>query len=125
MMMNIDTALKEAMSISGAVGVALVDYESGMSLGTSGGGDWLDLEVAAAGNTEVVRSKLRVMSSLAINDTIEDILITLHRQYHLIRLLNSVGSRNSLFLYLVLDRDRANLALARHYLKRIEADLQV
>lgn len=124
-MMNIDTALKEAMSISGAVGVALVDYESGMSLGTSGGGEWLDLEVAAAGNTEVVRSKLRVMSSLALNDSIEDILITLHRQYHLIRLMNSVGSRNSLFLYLVLDRDRANLALARHYLKRIETDLQV
>ncbi len=123
MMMNIDTALKEAMSITGAVGVALVDYESGMSLGTSGGGEWLDLDVAAAGNTEVVRSKLRVMSSLALNDTIEDILITLHRQYHLIRLMNS--SRNSLFLYLVLDRERANLALARHYLKRIEADLQV
>ena len=122
-MTNIDTALKEAMSIAGAVGVALVDYESGMSLGTAGGGEWLDLEVAAAGNTEVVRSKLRVMSSLALNDSIEDILITLHRQYHLIRLMNS--SRNSLFLYLVLDRDRANLALARHYLKRIEADLQV
>jgi len=124
-MMNIDTALKEAMTIAGAVGVALVDYDSGMSLGTSGGGEWLDLEVAAAGNTEVVRSKMRVMSSLALNDTIEDILITLHRQYHLIRLLNSVGSRNSMFLYLVLDRERANLALARHYLKRIEADLQV
>ena len=123
MMMNIDTALKEAMSITGAVGVALVDYESGMSLGTSGGGEWLDLEVAAAGNTEVVRAKLRVMSSLALNDTIEDMLITLHRQYHLIRLINT--SRNSLFLYLVLDRERANLALARHYLKRIEADLQV
>lgn len=122
-MMNIDTALKEAMSITGAVGVALVDYESGMSLGTSGGGDWLDLEVAAAGNTEVVRAKMRVMASLALNDSIEDILITLHRQYHLIRLINT--SRNSLFLYLVLDRERANLALARHYLKRIEADLQV
>ncbi|MEA5360549.1 hypothetical protein VA596_13460 [Amycolatopsis sp., V23-08] len=123
--MNIDTALKEAMSIAGAVGVALVDYESGMSLGTSGGGEWLDLDIAAAGNTEVVRAKLRVMSSLALNDTIEDILITLHRQYHLIRLMNGGSSRNQLFLYLVLDRDRANLALARHYLKRIEADLQV
>ncbi|WP_460440597.1 hypothetical protein [Amycolatopsis stemonae] len=121
--MSIETALKEAMMITGAVGVALVDYESGMSLGTSGGGDWLNLEVAAAGNTEVVRSKLRVMSSLSLNETIEDFLITLHRQYHLIRLLNS--SRNSLFLYLVLNRERANLALARHELRRIEADLQV
>jgi hypothetical protein len=123
--MNIDTALKEAMTIGGAVGVALVDYESGMSLGTSGGGDWLNLEIAAAGNTEVVRSKLRVMSALALNDDIEDILITLHRQYHLIRLLDAVKSRTSLFLYLVLDRERANLALARHYLKRIEAEMQM
>jgi hypothetical protein len=123
--MNIDTALKEAMSIAGAVGVALVDYESGMSLGTSGGGDWLNLELAAAGNTEVVRSKLRVMSTLALNDSIEDILITLHRQYHLIRLINSMKSRNSLFLYLVLERESSNLALARHNLKRIEVELQV
>ncbi|EMD26603.1 MULTISPECIES: hypothetical protein [Amycolatopsis] len=123
--MNIENAMKESMSIAGAVGVALVDYESGMSLGTSGGGDWLNLEVAAAGNTDVVRSKLRVMSALALNDSIEDILITLHRQYHLIRLLDSVSARSSLFLYLVLDRDQANLALARHYLKRIETELQV
>ncbi|MGW4213103.1 hypothetical protein ACWEIJ_34320 [Lentzea sp. NPDC004789] len=123
--MNIDTALKEAMAIGGAVGVALVDYDSGMSLGTSGGGDWLNLEVAAAGNTEVVRSKLRVMSTLGLNDTIEDILITLHRQYHLIRLMSGVKARGSLFLYLVLDREVANLALARHHLKRIESELQI
>ncbi|MFQ6269360.1 hypothetical protein ACLLO4_23395 [Kutzneria viridogrisea] len=123
--MNIDTALKEAMSIAGAIGVALVDYESGMSLGASGGGDWLNLEIAAAGNTEVVRSELRVMSALALNDSIEDILITLHRQYHLVRLLDNVKSRSSLFLYLVLERDSANLALARHHLKRIESDLHV
>lgn len=124
--MNIDTALKEAMSITGAVGVALVDYESGMSLGRQGGGDWLDLEIAAAGNTEVVRSKLRVISSLKLNDDIEDILITLHRQYHLIRLLQPAkGHVATLFLYLVLDRERSNLALARHHLKQIESELVV
>jgi hypothetical protein len=123
--MNIDRALKEAMSVAGAVGAALVDYESGMSLGTLGGGEWLDLEVAAAGNTEVVRSKLRVMSALGLSDDIEDILITLHRQYHLIRLLHPAKGTSTLFLYLVLERERANLALARHHLKRIEADLVV
>jgi hypothetical protein len=123
--MNIDIALKEAMSIAGAVGVALVDYDSGMSLGTSGGGEWLNLEVAAAGNTEVVRSKLRVMSALGLNDSIEDILITLHRQYHLIRLMSGGKTRGSLFLYLVLERDVSNLAMARHQLKRIESELQV
>lgn len=123
--MNIETALKEAMSITGALGVALVDYESGMALGTMGGGEWLDLDIAAAGNTEVVRSKLRVMSSLGLNDNIEDILITLRRQYHLIRLLQSTKNNSALFLYLALDRERANLALARHQLRNIEADLFV
>ena len=124
--MNVETALKEALTIDGAVGVALVDFESGMSLGTLGGGDWLDLEVAAAGNTEVVRSKMRVMASLAIEDSIEDILITLGRQYHLIRLIGDTGRGGpTLFLYLVLDRSRANLALARHHLKRIDGDLTV
>ncbi|MFD5827832.1 hypothetical protein [Lentzea sp. NPDC060358] len=123
--MSIELALKEAMTIPGALGVALVDYDSGMSLGTMGGGEWFNLEIAAAGNTEVVRAKLRVMSALALNDTIEDILITLARQYHLIRLLAPAKGSPTLFLYLVLDRERANLALARHHLKRIETDLTV
>ena len=123
-MLNIETALKESMGIDGAVGVALVDYDSGMCLGTMGGGDWLNLEVAAAGNTEVVRAKMRVMSALGLNDRIEDILITLHRQYHMIRLLGADGG-GMLFLYLVLNRERANLALARHQLRRIESELAV
>jgi hypothetical protein len=121
--MNIETALKEVMTIEGTLGAALVDYESGMSLGTIGGSRDLDLEVAAAGNTEVVRAKVRTMATLKMDDTIEDILITLNRQYHIIRLLDrSIGF---LFLYVALDRERANLALARHHLKRIEREITV
>src|SRR5579863_7540943 len=117
---NIEAALKEAMTIDGAVGVSLVDWDSGMALGSLGGGKYLDLEVAAAGNTEVVRAKMRTMESLRLNDAIEDILITLGKQYHLIRLLKSSRDEHGLFLYLVLDRSKSNLALARHSLKRIE-----
>lgn len=124
--MNVETALKEALTIDGAVGVALVDYESGMSLGTLGGGEWLDLDVAAAGNTEVVRAKMRVMTELALDDAIEDVLITLGKQYHVIRLITETTRGGpTLFLYLVLDRGRANLAMARHQLKRIENELMV
>ena len=122
---NIETALKEAMAIDGALGVALVDWDSGMSLGSLGGGKYLDLEVAAAGNTEVVRAKMRTMESLRLDDSIEDILITLTKQYHLIRLLKSSRNEQGLFLYLVLDRQKANLALARHSLKRIEGDISL
>ncbi|WP_436738525.1 hypothetical protein [Streptomyces sp. BBFR102] len=124
-MANTETSLKEAMSIiEGATGVALVDYTSGMALGTLGGGKEFNLEVAAAGNTDVVRAKLRTMEHLGLKDEIEDILITLGSQYHLIRLLRSRGG-NGLFLYLVLDSGRANLAMARHQLRRIETELEV
>jgi hypothetical protein len=123
--MNIETALKEAMNIEGALGAALVDWESGMPLGTLGGGKYLDLDLAAAGNTEVVRAKMRTMQSLNLNDSIEDILITLTKQYHLIRPLANADGAHNLFLYLALDRSKANLALARHQLRRIESDLTI
>jgi hypothetical protein len=96
-----------------------------MALGTLGGGKYLDLDLAAAGNTEVVRAKMRTLESLGLDDSVEDILITLSTQYHLIRLLKSADAGQKLFLYLVLDRGKANLALARHHLKRIEADLTI
>ncbi|RFU83123.1 hypothetical protein DY218_29490 [Streptomyces triticagri] len=123
-MTNTETALKEAVAIEGAVGAALVDYTSGMALGTIGGGKDFDLNVAAAGNTDVVRAKVRTMEHLGLKDEIEDILITLGGQYHLIRLLKN-RSGAGLFLYLALQKDRANLAMARHQLKRIEDSLEV
>ncbi|MFC9395690.1 hypothetical protein ACFTWS_21365 [Streptomyces sp. NPDC057027] len=123
-MANTETSLKEAATIEGAIGAALVDYTSGMALGTIGGGNGLDLNVAAAANTDVVRAKVRAMELLGLNEEIEDILITLGSQYHLLRLLKGRGNAG-LFLYLALDKSRANLAMARHQLKKIEADLEV
>ncbi|MEU0541961.1 hypothetical protein [Nocardia sp. NPDC005978] len=123
-MSNLDVALKEMMDVDGALGAAVVDYTSGMTLGTAGGSPGLDLQVGAAGNTEVVRAKMRTIEQMGLNEGIEDILITLAGQYHLLRPLNSQPSAG-LFLYLALDRSRANLALARHNLRRIEEGLQI
>ncbi|MFB6894243.1 hypothetical protein ACFCX4_33595 [Kitasatospora sp. NPDC056327] len=118
-------ALKQTMTvIEGAIGAALVDYNSGMALATLDGPGGLDLNVAAAGNTDVVRAKMRTMDMLGLSDGIEDILITLSSQYHLIRPLTSRTGKG-LFLYLALDKGRANLAMARHQLTKIEADLEV
>jgi len=124
-MANVEISLKETMtSIEGALGAALVDYTSGMALGTLGGGKDLDLAVAAAGNTDVIRAKTRTMDHLGLKGEIEDMLITLGHQYHILRPLKG-RSGNGLFLYLVLDRGKSNLAMARHQLKRIEAELEV
>ncbi|MFC0532583.1 hypothetical protein [Phytohabitans kaempferiae] len=123
-MADMDTSLKEIMQIEGAIGAALADYTSGMALGTIGGSKDLDLAVAAAGNTDVVRAKLRAMEMLNIKETIEDILITLDNQYHLIRPITGRAGKG-LFLYVALLKGRANLAMARHRLRSIEEGLDV
>ena len=117
---NLKQCMDTAMTIDGAQAVALVDYRSGMCLAQAGGG--MNLDLAAAGNTEVVKAKLKTMEMLGLRRGIEDILITLGDQYHLIRLVpNNLG----LFLYLVLDKAKGNLALARYKLTDIERSLKV
>jgi hypothetical protein len=124
-MASVEVSLKEMMTaVEGSLGAAVVDYTSGMALGTLGGGKGLDLTIAAAGNTDVIRAKVRTMQELGLKSRIEDVLITLEKQYHLIRLITGRNG-NGLFLYLVLDKERSNLAMARHQLKRVEEQLEV
>jgi hypothetical protein len=121
-MAGVETALKEALGIEGALGAALVDTGSGMALGSIGHAADLDLTLAAAGSTDVVRATVRAIELQGRAEGMEDILTTLTHQYHLIRPLTGPGGQG-LFLYLVLDRARANLAMARHHARRIESEL--
>ena len=117
-MANLNESLQDLMSLGGAMCAAVVDYNSGMMLGSIGTG--VDLELAAAGNTEVVRAKMKTMKALGLNDTIEDMLITLGKQYHIIRPSAKLAG---IFIYYVLDSSRANLALARRKINDVEAKM--
>lgn len=117
-MANIPQSLELLMGIDGATAAAVVDSNSGMLLGKAGGG--LDLDIAAAGNTEVVRAKLKTMKALGLKDTIEDILISLGKQYHVIR---PMAEKPGVFIYLVLDKSKSSLALARIKTAEIESTM--
>jgi DNA-binding response OmpR family regulator len=123
---NIKECLQEALQIDGALGTALGDWKTGMCLGTVGTDSAAFpariLETAVAGNTEVIRAKMSTAQSLGLPDKIENILIELSSQYHLVRVCESI---DGLFLYIVLDRAKSNLALARIKLVQIEKKLSI
>lgn len=121
-MSAIQQSISELLTIDGATGAAIVDIGSGMALGT-GGAPGFDLNVAAAGNSNVIRAKLATMRDVGLEERIEDIMITLDDQYHLINVLSR--GTEGLFVYLVLDRRRANLALARYKLTNISQAISV
>lgn len=123
-MSNVLETLQEALELDGALGAALGDWKTGMCLGSVGTDTpafpLAHLEMAVAGNTEVIRAKMRVAKTLQFKDRIEDILITLNTQYHLIRLTAAI---DGLFFYLAIDREKGNLALARFKLMQLEKNL--
>jgi len=119
--LDIQNALDKIMDIDGAVGAAIVDFESGMTLGTIGGRS-LDMELAGAGNTEVLRSKKSIIQDLGLDEEIEDILVSLESQYHLIRMCQN---HEDVFIYLVIDRAEGNLGLARRSIDKVDEQLRL
>jgi hypothetical protein len=96
------------------VAIAVVDTNSGMSLASHSNSPSLNPDTAAAYNTEVVKQKQKAMSALKLTgETIQDILITLSNQIHLLK-LNDNGTK---FIYLVVNSRDTNLAIAREVLR--------
>ncbi|MEM6291372.1 MAG: serine/threonine-protein kinase [Myxococcota bacterium] len=116
---RVEACLRAAMDVRGAMGAAVAEADTGAVLGTTGGGGF-DLRRAAAGNAAVVRAKMALMRRLDTEGSIEDILVTLRDQVHLIRPLRA----RTRFVYLVIDREQGNLAMARRRLASLESLLR-
>ncbi|MFO0682848.1 MAG: hypothetical protein U0234_12385 [Sandaracinus sp.] len=104
--------------LPGFVAASLVDLESGMTLAARSRRPDFDLGLASAYNSEMVKQKLKAMKVLNLNTVLEDMLITLGDQIHLIKLVTP-----GTFLYLAADRAGSNLALVRTAVARHAASL--
>jgi len=105
-----DKILADVLKIDGAIGAALVHATSGAVLGHVAVGRGLDMERAARIAQDLVQAAFR------LRDGIEDIMITVDTQYHVIRV---VGPGEDMFVHLVLDRERASLGMARQQLAKL------
>lgn len=115
----IQIALSRAMRLDGAIGAAVVDYVSRMALGTLSRRQDLDLVGAAYGGTDVVRANLAALKLVGREpQRLQDILITLDGEYHLIHPLTR-RAHEGLFLLLILDRDSGDPDIARKELRSI------
>ncbi|MBC6700148.1 hypothetical protein [Hymenobacter sp. BT190] len=95
--------------------IAVVETQSGMTLASHSNSPALNPETAAAYNTEVVKQKQKAMAALKLTgETIDDILITLTNQIHLINLVD--GGKK--FIYLAVSSRDTNLAIARDVLRQ-------
>jgi hypothetical protein len=104
-----DTFDRVAQEIPGFIAASLVDLESGMTLGARSLRSDFDLTAASAYNSEMVKQKLKIMKTLKLETTLEDMLLTLGDQIHLIKLVSPTS-----FVYLAADRSQANLAIVRN-----------
>jgi predicted regulator of Ras-like GTPase activity (Roadblock/LC7/MglB family) len=119
-MPNVTESLESLVELAGARSAALVDSNTGMILGHAGSDT--DLEIMAAANTEVVRAQLKSMSELGSADSIDDIIITLSTQYDIVRPL---AANPSIFLYLAMDNNKSNMALARYKVAECDQQLEL
>lgn len=115
---TLDDSLIDLIDFEGALGVALVDSDSGLILGRAGAG--LNMELAAAGASVMLKARRATIKTLGLTDQIDDLLITLTSQLQIIRPL---ANKPALFIYLVVDREKSSLAMARF--KATEADTKI
>jgi len=109
----VETFDKISSEMPGYMAASLVDLESGMTLGLKSVRPDFDLAAASAYNSEMVKQKQKIMKALNLRTTLEDMLITLGDQIHVIKLVSPTT-----FVYLCVDRSQSNLAIVRNVINK-------
>jgi hypothetical protein len=102
----------------GFIGASVVDLDSGMTLAVRSADASFDLATASAFNSEMVKQKFKIMSALGLDSDLEDMLLTLSDQIHIIKLLGRTS-----FIYLAARREGSNLAIVRNSIQRNVGDI--
>ncbi len=119
--------LSRLRSINGLVTASLVEPDSAHVLETVVAGNDADdsrtsgdstATTVAAAASDIVQVIGLMAAGLGEPDQLEDVIVTLGRQHHLITSLPTAGS-DGLLVVVTLDRARTNLAIARQQLRAV------
>jgi predicted regulator of Ras-like GTPase activity (Roadblock/LC7/MglB family) len=114
-------ALASLLRIDGLIGCALVDAASGLVLSHEVRGEQpVDMELAAASCTQVLRTHREAARSMGLPDPVDEVITTAGSRHLLVRALQR---HEELFLVALLEKHRTNLALARFQLLEVERAL--
>ncbi|MEO8530651.1 MAG: hypothetical protein ABI459_05475 [Deltaproteobacteria bacterium] len=114
--------LSKLHEITGFLGACVVDSASGVTLSSIAFGDDVDMDVAGLANSDLIKAMHHELLSLGADDEVEDILISLGAQYHLIR---PITKAPDIFVYVAVDRANANLAMARSTVRDVESLIRI
>ncbi|WP_130735687.1 hypothetical protein [Flavobacterium sp. J27] len=106
-------------NVSGFIAVAVTEVKTGMSYKSLSVSSNFDPELASAYNLEVVKAKMTAIKALGLKENIEDIMITLSNQIHII----SISENGEYFIYLAVDSSKANLGMSRAILKKYSKEI--
>ncbi|MFH6967744.1 hypothetical protein [Flavobacterium sp. FlaQc-28] len=107
-------------NIPGYVAVAVTEIKSGISYYSDSSVSSFDPELASAFNLEVVKAKLNAISALGLEQNIDNIMITLTNQIHII----DISENNEYFIYLAVDSTKANLGMTKALLNKFKKDIK-
>ena len=109
---EVGDSLVDLLGVSGALVAGIGNWKTGKCLAFKGLNKEsfpnYKIETAITYNSEVIKAKMRAAQALQFEEAIDDIMISLPNQWHIIKLL----SKDELFLYLALDRSEASISSA-------------
>lgn len=114
-------ALAEMAGIDGLLCCAVVDATTGLVLAREAGEDQgSDFDLCAAASAQVLRAHRMAARNMGMPEHIDEIIVSAGERHQVLR---TVNRHRDLFLMALLDKQHANLALARYKLTEVEKRL--
>ncbi|MEP7298847.1 MAG: hypothetical protein ABI702_21890 [Burkholderiales bacterium] len=114
-------ALAGMLDVEGLLGCAVIDSTTGLAIARETRGDVaLDMELSGAACAQVLRTHRQAARGMGMAEQVDEIITSAGSRQQVIRTLSRLPE---LFLVMLLDKQRTNLALARYQLMELERDL--